>query len=90
MKKIALAAAVLAGLCVAFPALAQLNSVQNLADDTFNLLDAIGPVVVAIAVIIAGFLILATQQSMRVIVGVLLGGLLIGAAVEIATFVTSV
>ena len=69
----------------ASPAFAQLEKVNTLAEKIQTALDSISVVAVTIAVLIAGYKIIFQGQTFREVAPILVGGIIIGAAGQIAS-----
>lgn len=69
----------------ASPAFAQLEKVNTLAEKIQTALDSISVVAVTIAVLIAGYKIIFQGQTFREVAPILVGGIIIGAASQIAS-----
>ncbi len=72
-------------LIVCSPAMAQLEKVNTLMEKVKSALTSIAVVVVTIAVLIAGFKIIFQGQTFREVSPILIGGIIIGAAAQIAS-----
>lgn len=69
----------------ASPAFAQLEKVNTLATKIQSALDSISVIAVTIAVLIAGYKIIFQGQTFREVAPILVGGIIIGAASQIAS-----
>ena len=89
LKKFVCALNVLAISAVASIASADgLQVVEDTTSNIFDILDTIGTPIVAIAIIVGGFLLIFRRASMEVAGGIIIGGMLIGGAAELAAYIT--
>lgn len=72
------------GLCVAFPAQAQLTQVNTLMESVRDVLTGVSVVAITIAVIIAGYKMAFQGAGIGDVAPVIIGGVVIGAAAQIA------
>lgn len=70
---------------ISSPAFAQLEKVSSMLDKVKSALETVAVVTVTIAVLWVGYKVLFGGQTMREVAPILIGGLLIGAAAQIAS-----
>lgn len=69
----------------ASPAFAQLEKVNTLMESVESALTAVAVVVVTVAVLVAGYKIIFQGQTFREVAPIVVGGIIIGAASQIAS-----